>query len=99
MARVGRTKDELGKMGKAMVLSFVALGFMAVGVYLLASRIDFGASDGALLGLGLGLVFIAPCLGTVYAYTGRPFGLWLIDAGYQTAALAAAGAIIGAWRS
>ncbi len=98
LARVGRAKEEMGTMGNSMVLNFIALGVMALGMFLLANRIDFGPSDGALLGVGVGLVFIAPCLGTVYAYTGRPFGLWLIDAGYQTAALAAAGAIIGAWR-
>jgi hypothetical protein len=95
--RIGKTREELGSPVRPMVLNVIALGMMAIVLYVLEFEIPCDGVDGALLGLGLGLGLIAPALGIVYAYGSRGLVLWLIDAGYQVAALATIGAILGAW--
>lgn len=96
---VGKTPEELGKPTKAMITSFLMLFVMALALYWQVHRDLDDALDGALSGLGIGVCFIATGLGINYAYQGRPFTLWLIDAGYLVLGLALIGALMGAWQS
>ena len=50
-------------------------------------------------GFLVGLVFVAGSFGVNYAFGGRSFRLWLIDAGYHTLQFTLYGLIIGAWRA
>lgn len=60
-----------------------------------------GEHRGVLMGLHTGAatggLFIATALGIIYLFESRPFGLWVINAGYQVVNFAAMGAVIGAW--
>jgi hypothetical protein len=96
--RIGKTREELGSPVRPMLVTVAGLGAMAIVIFILAGLIDFDAASGALLGLGLGLGLIAPCLAINYAYGARGFILWLIDVGYQVLALVVIGAVIGAMR-
>lgn len=100
MRLLGKTREELGKPVKAMITSFFMLFLISLSFYWLMQqiRVDDWA-DGAFLGLGIGLAFVATSTAINYAYQGRPFRLWLIDAGYLVAAFALIGTIMGAWQS
>jgi hypothetical protein len=98
--RLGIPPDAKGNPTKPMIINVIMLGIAAVAMYFIMQMFRFDEwLDGLLLGLGLGGAFVATSLGTVYAYQGRGFVLWLIDAGYQVLCLAVMGAIMGAWQS
>ena len=44
-----------------------------------------------------GLAYVAMCFGINYAFAGRSFKLWLIDAGYHTLQFTLYGVILGLW--
>jgi hypothetical protein len=78
--------------GGAYVLNLVA----ACGLSMLMG--DHGGWQiGLHTGALTGLFFVAPALGVIYLFESRPFGLWLINAGYQVVNFAAMGTILGAW--
>lgn len=52
---------------------------------------------GLLAGFAAGAGWVGAFLGIIYLFEARPLGLWLINAGYSTVALAIMGAILGAW--
>jgi len=53
-----------------------------------------GVEFGVFMGLGI----FGTMLGLEYVNEGRPFLLWLINAGYIVVGMAVMGAIVGAWR-
>jgi hypothetical protein len=98
--RLGIPPDAKGSPVKPMIINMIMLGVAALGMFYLVYEIEpedwlFGGG----LGLGVGAAFVATSIGTIYAYQGRGFVLWLIDATYQVLCLAIMGAIMGAWQS
>lgn len=79
----------------------LAVAFLStlVAVFVLALFIgrDAGVGVGALAGLLAGLGIAGTAYATTYAFEKQPLGLLAINAGYWTAVLTLAGAILGAW--
>jgi hypothetical protein len=82
-------------LGKLLAGSFVLEVLMAINL-----AFFIGADATWLFGLGAGLAagfgWVGLAFGVSYAFEGRPFRLWLINAGYNTVVFAVMGLIIGA---
>lgn len=59
---------------------------------------DARAGEGAMLGLLVGLAFVATSFGINYAFSQRRLLLWLIDGGYHVVQFLLYGLILAAWR-
>ena len=77
--------------GGAFLLNLVAAWMFAV---FLAGVTDVKLT--AAYGLAAGLCWVATSFGVSYLFERRPFGLWLINAGYFTLQFTLMGAILGA---
>lgn len=86
---------EAPNLGKLLLGSFILELLMA---FNLAAFIGTEAdwTFGLAAGLAAGLGWVALAFGVNYMFEGKPFKLWLINAGYNTVVFAAMGAIIGA---
>lgn len=92
--------------GKANTAQTPNLGRLLVGSLILEIIMAFnlaafiGRSAGAAAGLTYGLLagfgWVAMAFGVNYMFEGKPFKLWLINAGYNVVVFAVMGAIIGA---
>lgn len=80
--------------GIALVASFVRSFVLAV---LMTSLGVQNAGEGILLGLLIFVGFVVPFMAASYAFSKRPFGLFLIDAGNELVFYVAIGALLGAW--
>jgi len=82
-------------LGKLLIGSFILEILMALNLAMFIGKDAdwlFGLGAGAAAGLGwVGLAF-----GVNYMFEGKPFKLWLINAGYNTVVFAVMGLIIGA---
>lgn len=94
LSGVSEDKLKSGSMamifGGAFLLNLVAAYVLALFVY------GMDAKYGALAGLSVGLCWVSTSFGVSYLFERRPFGLWLINAGYFTVHFTVMGAIIGA---
>lgn len=90
-------------MGKSYLLMTIGALVMS---YVMAHSVEFGSSylnmtgawAGAQAGFWNWLGFIAPItLGTVL-WEGKPWKLWVLNAGYYLVALLVMGAILGIWK-
>ncbi|HSC48599.1 MAG TPA: DUF1761 domain-containing protein [Gammaproteobacteria bacterium] len=103
MAAHGYTPEQVKAMqagsSKAYALSFACYLVMAAA---LAVLINLTHVHGILGGIKLGLIcwlgFAATVSLTAHLFSGKRWPAFLIDAGYQLAALALIGLILGAWR-
>lgn len=92
--------------GKASTQDTPNLGRLLGGSFVLELIMAFtfamfmGRGAGAMTGLGYGLVaglgWVGLAFGVNYLFEGKPFKLWLINAGYNTLVFAVMGLIIGA---
>ena len=82
-------------LGKLLMGSFALELIMA---FNLAAFIGKSADwkFGLMAGLAAGLGWVSLAFGVNYMFEGKPFKLWIINAGYNTAVFAIMGAIIGA---
>lgn len=108
MAIMGFTKDSMEKakakgMGKTYALMTLGSFLMA---YVLAHSIEFasvytktyGVSAGLMAGFWNWLGFVAPVQAGEQLWGGKPWKLFLINAGYQLSALLLIGVVIAAWK-
>jgi hypothetical protein len=99
--RIGKTKEELGRPWVPMIVTIVQLVIMAIPSYYAASLIVPELEPawwwGLVVGAGIGFVFVAMPMATIYAYGKRGFVLWLIDSGYQIGTLCIIGTIVCDW--
>lgn len=82
-------------LAKLLIGSFILEVVMAFNLAAFIGREAdwlFGLGAGAAAGLG----WVSLAFGVNYMFEGKPFGLWLINAGYNTVVFAVMGAIIGA---
>ncbi len=100
MGYIGKTEKQLRSAGGVLTYTLTIVTAFATALLLniLMGALAIGTPlDGAIFGAVVGLVFR---LGTHVIHNGfaaRPQGLMLIDGGHDIVALAAAGAIIGAF--
>jgi len=85
-------------MGSAIFFQFVATLLMAyVLKYVVANAGASTALDGALTGIWLWLGFVATTMIGMVLWEGKPFKLYLINAGRVLAGMIAMGAILAVW--
>lgn len=97
MGLTGQSEEKL-KSGNPAIIFGGAFLLNLIAAFVLAMFI--GPMDikfATLAGLAVGLCWVATSLGVNYLFERRPFGLWLINAGYCTLQFTAMGAIIGAF--
>lgn len=96
-ALTGLSEEKL-KSGSMAIIFGGAFLLNLVAAFVLAIFIDreAGTRYGALVGLSVGLCWVATSFGVSYLFERRPFGLWLINAGYFTLHFTVMGAILGA---
>lgn len=82
-------------MAKELSLSFVSGLVLSFALAVLMSYVGVNsASDGALVGLLVGLGFVATTMLPNYVYENKSLVLWKINAGYPVVALTLMGAIL-----
>ena len=80
----------------AYVASFVLM-FIAAAVFAFFLGENPPLMQSLLLGIVTGLAWSGTSLGINYAFSGKSFRLWLIDAGYHVGQFALYGLILGLW--
>jgi hypothetical protein len=82
--------------GSTLLLNLLMAVGMAMALY--AMQAPGTCMHGIKTGLFLGGVFCALPMGINYLYTGKPFKLWFIDAGYHVVGITLMGIILSVWR-
>jgi hypothetical protein len=99
VAALGKTKEEMGKPGPAMAMSFLTTLITAISISILVHVLNaLTMSGGVRLGLLLGIGIYATGTASDYAFTNWPRKLFLIQASYHVIMLVVMTAIIAAWR-
>lgn len=92
----GRSMGEGQRPGPLYALTIVGAVVQAIAMSWFAAQTGANSgSAGALLGLFVGLGFIAPAMFADVLFAGRPARLYAITAGYQVFAAVVQGTIIG----
>lgn len=92
----GRTMGEGQQPGPLYALTIVGALVQAIAMSWFAAQTGVhSGSAGAVIGLFVGLGFIAPAMFADVLFAGRPARLYAITAGYQVLAAVVQGAIIG----
>ena len=98
MDALGVTEDEIEPSARPFVISFfTALITCIVLAWLMVSLGTTGLVAGALLGLVVGLGFIATAMASDSAFCGWSLKLFMIQAGYRVTYSVIMGAILGVW--
>jgi Protein of unknown function (DUF1761) len=96
---IGKKQEDLGGATAPMVLSaFTSAATAIVLAGILNIMGDVGLIDGLVLGLLVGVGFIAAGMASDYAFCGWPRALFFIQAGYRVTYSVAMGLILAAWR-
>jgi hypothetical protein len=96
-----RMDDPNAKKGVAgiMFTSFLLILICTIGLAILLGRIGPSSwMSGAKVGLVAGVCFCATAISNSYLYEKRPFGLHLINSGYNVAGCIIAGIILAVWK-
>ena len=80
------------KVGRAYLVSFIAYLVLAVGLDSVAGA--GSPIDAIKISVRVWLFFVLPVSVTALMFSERPFGAWLIDAGYQVAYFAVMGVVL-----
>ena len=98
-ALVGKASGSMSSMGPQFAISFI-MGWLLSYVTAIAlhdtenpNPVRHGIEFGVFFGVGI----YATMTLVNYAYDGRPYALWAINAGYVVTGMAIIGGIIGAW--
>jgi hypothetical protein len=98
MAALGKAKDDMGKPGPALILSFVVTLITAATLAVLLRIMPLTTTPGAFrLGLTIGIVFYALATASDFAYTGWPRTIYWIQASYHVLMIAVMAVILAAW--
>ena len=102
MGYIGTTEEQIRASGSNTGKYVLAIVVPLVKAIALSVIADWAHADdlvsGALLGLIVGVAFVATSYLVTYAFESRPMGLLAINAGHDTVGLIAMGAVIGAWQ-
>ena len=96
----GYSEEQLKEnFGRAFIVSLVCYVVMAFVLALLVSYAGVSTvPQGAFLGLLVWVGFLATLGLTAHTFSGKPWSVYLIDAGYQLVYAVAMGIILAAWR-
>ena len=101
LAAIGKTEEEIkaeGGAAQAMGVSFITQLIASTSLAVIFQLIGLeGWDDGALIGLLVGVGFIASSMASDYAFCSWSARLWLIQSGYRVVYTALSGAILGQW--
>ena len=98
MAAIGKTAEELPALPMPFVISFFAALLTCVVMAFLMRALAIDTWGGGLLmGLAVGIGFIAASTASDAGHSGTGLGLWTITAGYRVVLSLIMGAILGAW--
>ena len=98
MALIGKTEEELPKPPSPFIVSFFAALLTCVVMAALMRGLGVQTLGGGLLmGLAVGVGFIAASTASDAAHGGTGVRLWTITAGYRVVLSLVMGAILGAW--
>ena len=93
------TIREQGSATKGYIVSIIASIVIAFAIALIAEAADVDdPAGGALLGLVVGLGFVATTSASSYIFESRSLKHYLINAGYPVASFVLMGLVIGAWQ-
>ena len=96
---IGKREEDLGSAAIPLTLSFFTAFATALLMALLINALLVKTVlDGALLGLYIGIGFIAAAMASDYAFCRWPTQLFFIQAGYRVAYAIIMGAILAGWR-
>jgi hypothetical protein len=102
MRAIGKTPEEIAASGSANLGYAVAALSSLVVAYLMSWVVDWAEAgnvfEGAATGFLVWLGFVATTFAVNTAFGGRPWMLYLIDAGHFLAVFVVVGAIVGAWQ-
>ena len=98
MRASGMTEEQAkqGNMGMVFGVSFV-LQLVAALVLAMFIGGDATAMFGLFAGASVGVAWVASALGVIYLFEQRPFGHWMVNAGYHVVSFTIMGLILGAW--
>jgi hypothetical protein len=97
--KIVMTEESKKKVPVLFASTFVLGLFMATGVALALYVMQAPGTcmNGIKTGLFLGGAFTALPIGINYLYFGKPFKLWIIDAGYHVVGITLMGIILSVW--
>jgi hypothetical protein len=93
---VTETRARQGNQARIFGLSF-ALQLVAALVLAMFIGADGDAMFGLFAGASVGVAWVATGLGVIYLFEQRPFGHWLVNAGYHVVSYSIMGLILGAF--
>ena len=95
---MGKTPEEIEPSPMPFVVSFFAAGITATILAALVATLGImGYAAGALLGLIVGLGFVATSMSSDYAFCGRRMSLFLIQSGYRVTYVVIMGVVLAGW--
>jgi hypothetical protein len=94
------TPAQMGRQGMGKTYAWSAV-MSLITAYVLSLLVDYMGAKSVGAGLAAGfwpwLGFVVPVTASSLLYENRPFGLWVLNAGYQLVSLALMGALLAAW--
>jgi hypothetical protein len=97
-AGIGKKPEELVPTPGPFILAAIAGVLLPIGIAWILHRTNLrGIKNGALVGLGVGLMLVAPPVLVHEAFLGYPPTVLAIDAGKEIVGCFIVGVILGAW--
>ncbi len=99
MSALGKSPDDIQPSPKPFVISFVTALITAIVLAVLINALDISTlGGGVMIGLLIGVGFIATAMASDSAFCGWGVNLWLIQSGYRVLYSVVMGAILAVWR-
>ncbi len=99
LAALGKTADQIQPSPTPFIISFFTSLITAVVLALLINALNISTlGDGVVIGLLVGIGFIATAMASDSAFGDTGLNLWLIQSGYRTLYSVLMGAILAVWR-
>lgn len=99
MSALGKSPDDIQPSPKPFVISFFTALITAIVLAVLINALGISTlGGGVVIGLLIGVGFIATAMASDSAFCGWGVKLWLIQSGYRVLYSAVMGAILAAWR-
>jgi hypothetical protein len=98
MAGIGKRPEDLVPTPGPFILAIIAAVLLPLGVSWILYRTNLhGVKAGALVGMGIGVLFTAPAVLVHEAFLGFPPVVLVIDAGKEVVTAFLVGVILGLW--
>lgn len=99
LSAIGKTADQIQPSPAPFVISFFTALITAIVLAMLISALNISTlGGGVVLGLLVGVGFIATAMASDAAFGDTGLNLWLIQSGYRVLYSVVMGAILAAWR-